>query len=40
MQYSDLPERVYEAKVEAACDAIYLLAYDKSLDSASAQNNS
>lgn len=35
MKYSDLPERVHDAKVEAAVDAINLLAYDKSLDSAS-----
>ena len=35
MKYSDLPERVHDAKVEAAIDAINLLAYDKSLDSAS-----
>jgi hypothetical protein len=34
MKYSDLPERVHDAKVEASCDAVYLLAYDKSLDSA------
>ncbi|MEG3875821.1 hypothetical protein QT972_00360 [Microcoleus sp. herbarium7] len=32
MKYSDLPERVHDAKVEAAVDAINLLAYDKSLD--------
>lgn len=35
MKYSDLPERVHDAKVESAVDAINLLAYDSSLDSAS-----
>jgi|GEM_PF-5525306 len=35
MKYSDLPERVHDAKVEASIDAIDLLAYDESLDSAS-----
>lgn len=35
MKNFDLPERVHDAKVEAAVDAIKLLAYDKSLDSAS-----
>lgn len=34
MKYSDLPERVHDAKVEASCDAVDLLAYDESLDSA------
>ena len=35
MKYSDLPERVHDAKVEASCDAIDLLAYNETLDSAS-----
>lgn len=34
MKYSDLPERVHDAKVEDSCDAVDLLAYDESLDSA------
>ena len=34
MKYSDLPERVHDAKVEAAIDVVDLLAYDESLDSA------
>jgi hypothetical protein len=35
MKNSDLPERVHNAKVEAAVDAIKLLQYDSSLDSVS-----
>ncbi|MEG5173250.1 hypothetical protein [Microcoleus sp. B3-D7] len=34
MKYSDLPEKVHDAKTEAAVDAINLLVYDKSLGSA------
>ena len=34
MKDSDFPEIVHDAKVEAAVDAIKLLAYDGSLDSA------
>ena len=34
MKDSDFPEIVHDAKVEAAVDAIKLLAYDSSLDSA------